>query len=293
MARDYTKYKFSSWKKGVGKSRMVFKVVEDYTRTMNMNYEELKKQWWDNIQGGKGIIRMVSEIDAKNERNYYMKEPVTLSDGTNIVVCNQWGKENFSNFILQAGLLNYEIIADVNDSDSSENDTSAKAETQSSEEVVIEKSESSTAAVSSGWSVMQPDWGMPHALAYLIRHVMVVDGSVEEGELNWMQKAFEEYDKYKIDVRGAWDEVDEAAQLYATIGMNDMVVVNSIKYLNEKLNGDMKSWLINTLMQITAQDDLISKDEYATLMIIAKEFFPGEEGYIKHTFDKAGMKIEE
>ena len=36
----------------------------------------------------------------------------------------------------------------------------------------------------------------------------------------------------------------------------------------------MKSWLINTLMQITAQDDLISKDEYAMLMIIAKEFFP-------------------
>ena len=141
MARDYTKYKFSSWKKGVGKSRMVFKVVEHYARTMNMNYEELKEQWWDNIQGGKGIIRMVSEIDAKNERNYYMKEPVTLSDGTNIVVCNQWGKENFSNFILQAGLLNYEIIADVNDSDSSENDTSAKAETQSSEEVVIEKSD--------------------------------------------------------------------------------------------------------------------------------------------------------
>jgi len=293
MARDYTKYKFSSWKKGVGKSRMVFKVVEHYARTMNMNYKELKEQWWDNIQGGKGIIRMVSEIDAKNERNYYMKEPVTLSDGTNIVVCNQWGKENFSNFILHAGLLNYEIIADVNDCDSSENDTSAKAETQSSEEVVIEKSESSTAAVSSGWSVMQPDWGMPHALAYLIRHVMVVDVSVEEGELNWMQKAFEEYDKYKIDVRGAWDEVDEAAQLYATIGMNDMVVVNSIKYLNEKLNGDMKSWLINTLMQITAQDDLISKDEYATLMIIAKEFFPGEEGYIKHTFDKAEIKIEE
>ncbi|MDA9776039.1 hypothetical protein N9B59_02440, partial [Flavobacteriales bacterium] len=275
MARDYTKYSIKGKTQGLGKARLVQKVVEDYASTMNMSYEKLKEQWWDDIQGGKGIIRMVSEIDAKNERNYYMKEPVTLSDGTNIVVCNQWGKENFSNFILQAGLLNYEIIADVNDSDSSENDTSAKAETQSSEEVVIEKSESSTAAVSSGWSVMQPDWGMPHALAYLIRHVMVVDGSVEEGELNWMQKAFEEYDKYKIDVRGAWDEVDEAAQLYATIGMNDMVVVNSIKYLNEKLNGDMKSWLINTLMQITAQDDLISKDEYATLMIIAKEFFPG------------------
>jgi hypothetical protein len=45
---------------------MVFKVVEHYALTMNMNYKELKKQWWDNIQGGKGIIRMVSEIDVKN-----------------------------------------------------------------------------------------------------------------------------------------------------------------------------------------------------------------------------------
>ena len=139
MAKDYTKYKFSGWKKGIGKSRMVFKVVEHYARTMNMNYEELKEQWWDDLQGGKGIIRKLSEIDAKNERNYYMKEPVTLSDGTNIVVCNQWGKENFSNFLLHAGMLNYEIITVLNDSVSSENDTSAEVESQSSEEVVKRK----------------------------------------------------------------------------------------------------------------------------------------------------------
>ena len=80
MARDYTKYKFSGWKKGIGKARMVQKVVEDYAVSMNMNYEELKEQWWDNIQGGNGIIRMVSEIDAKNERNYYSFKLSTTLD---------------------------------------------------------------------------------------------------------------------------------------------------------------------------------------------------------------------
>jgi len=113
MAKDFTKYKFEDWEKGIAKSRMVQKVVEHYASAMDMNYEELKEQWWDDIQGGKGIIRKVSEIDSKNERNYYINAPITLKDGTKIAVCNQWGKENFSNFILHAGLLNYKIIADV------------------------------------------------------------------------------------------------------------------------------------------------------------------------------------
>ena len=105
MAKDYTKYKFEDWKKGIAKSRMVQKVVEHYASTMDMNYEELKEQWWDDLQGGKGVCKALSEIDAKNERNYYVKEPITLTDGTKIAVCNQWGKENLSNFLLHAGTL--------------------------------------------------------------------------------------------------------------------------------------------------------------------------------------------
>jgi len=31
--------------------------LEHYVSSMDMNYEELKEQWWDDIQGGKGIIR--------------------------------------------------------------------------------------------------------------------------------------------------------------------------------------------------------------------------------------------
>jgi len=57
MAKDYTKFKFENWEKGIAKSRMVQKVLEHYVSSMDMNYEELKEQWWDDIQGGKGIIR--------------------------------------------------------------------------------------------------------------------------------------------------------------------------------------------------------------------------------------------
>jgi hypothetical protein len=46
-------------------------------------------------------------------------------------------------------------------------------------------------------------------------------------------------------------------------------------------------------MQIAAQDDLISTDEFVTLKIVANTFFPGQEGLVKDTFDRAGIKIQE
>ena len=51
----------------------------------------------------KGIVKTLSKS------NYHINTPITLSDGTKIVVCNQWGQENLSNFILHAELLGFEI----------------------------------------------------------------------------------------------------------------------------------------------------------------------------------------
>jgi uncharacterized tellurite resistance protein B-like protein len=275
MAKDFTKYSVEGIDKGLGKARLVQKVVEHYVSQMDMNFEELKEQWWDNIQGGKGIIRMIADIDASNERNYYIDAPIKLKDGTKIAVCNQWGKENFSNFILHAGLLGYVI----------------KAEGDQPEKIVTEDTTSSDN--NDSWTIFEPTWELPHAIAYLIRHMMVVDGNVEEGELNWMQAAFKEYEKYGIDVYNAWDEVDDNAQIYETMGLNDKLVVDSINYINLKLDDEQKSWLINGLMQIAAQDDLISTDEFVTLKIVANTFFPGQEGLVKDTFDRAGITIQE
>jgi hypothetical protein len=47
-------------------------------------------------------------------------------------------------------------------------------------------------------------------------------------------------------------------------------------------------------MQICAQDNLISSDEYVTLLLIAKNLYPGGAAYpIKNILEKAGLEIEE
>ena len=283
MAKDYTKYKFEDWKKGIAKSRMVQKVVEHYASTMDMNYEELKEQWWDDIQGGKGIIRKVSEIDSKNERNYYINAPITLKDGTKIAVCNQWGKENFSNFILHAGLLNYKIIADVAD----ENEVSDEELTQEKVSTVEEKLAIQETVEGS------INWKLPHALAFVIRHTMLADGEVIEGELNWMHVAFDEYDEQGIAVRDVWDDVDSQSQIFWKMGKHNALLVNSINFLADHLDNSQKSRLIEILIQICAQDNLIAKNEYVTLLLVANNIYDGAAYPIRQVLDNAGLTIEE
>ena len=112
MARDYTKYAVKD-SQGViatelGKGRLVETVITNFVeRFRDPSYDFLKDHWPDNVQGGKGVIRLISKIDSKNERNYYMDSPLTLNDGSKIVVCNQWGAGNFPNFIKHAMKLDY------------------------------------------------------------------------------------------------------------------------------------------------------------------------------------------
>jgi len=160
------------------------------------------------------------------------------------------------------------------------------------EEIAPDNSSSDNSIL--GWNLFNIDWHLPHALAYLIRHVMISDGEVIEGELNWMQVAFEEYDEQGIEVRDVWDDVDNAAQMYWNIGTYDMLVPNSINFINDNFDVDQKSRLIQILMQICAQDNIIKKQEYVALILIAKTFFPGQEHEgVTKVFKEAGIKIEE
>lgn len=277
MAKDFTKYSIEGISQGLGKSRLVQKIIEDYINKNNLNYDDLQTVWFDELQGGKGVIKKLSDIDAQNERNYYTDSPITLSDETKIAVCNQWGKDNLSNFILHAGLIGYLIKAESG---------------EAKPEISIDNSSSDNSIL--GWNLFNIDWHLPHALAYLIRHVMISDGEVIEGELNWMQVAFEEYDEQGIKVRDVWDDVDNAAQMYWNIGMYDMLVPNSINFINDNFDFDQKSRLIQILMQICAQDNIIKKQEYVALMLIAKIFFPGQEHEgVTNVFKDAGITIEE
>jgi hypothetical protein len=61
------------------------------------------------LQGGSGVVKLLSEIDSNNERNYYTDSPIRLLNGDSIAVCNQWGKGNISDFIIQANRMGYVI----------------------------------------------------------------------------------------------------------------------------------------------------------------------------------------
>lgn len=138
-------------------------------------------------------------------------------------------------------------------------------------------------------------WKTPHALAYVIRHTMLADGEVIEGELNWMQVAFDEYDEQGIEVQDVWDDVDEEAQTlkFRMGAYANYIFNNCILYLNDKLEESQKARLVQILMQICAQDNVIKNDEYVTLILIAKTFFPGQEHEgVTNVLKNAGITIE-
>lgn len=88
MAKDYTKYNVEGVGSNLNKARLVQKIVEHHASSFEGTYQAFLETWFDDLQGGKGVCKALSDIDAKNERNYYVKEPISLSDGTKIAVCN-------------------------------------------------------------------------------------------------------------------------------------------------------------------------------------------------------------
>jgi len=302
MAKDLTKYSVAGIANGLGKARLVQKVVEDYSAKMKMSFSDLQEVWFDDLQGGNGVVRKLSDIDDKKKIRYYVDSPITLSDNSKIAICNQWGKHNLPNFILHAGLLGYEIVPEsdaIEAAKKEQEESSRKADIdtqiekmseEQSDEILAELEEEEAVPGSPGYA-----WKTPHALAYIIRHTILADGEVIEGELNWMQVAFDEYDEQGIEVRDVWDDVDEEAQSlkFKLEPYANYIFNNCILYLNDKLEGSQKSRLIQILMQICAQDNLISKEEYVTLILIARAFFPGQEHEgVTAVLERAGIQID-
>jgi uncharacterized tellurite resistance protein B-like protein len=212
--------------------------------------------------------------DVSNERYYFMEDVLVAEDGKKYVVCNQWGSSNFNAFMQYAAKMGYPI---ENNSEigNPTTDIGSTNETQT----VQDSPENA--------------WTTPHALAFVIRHTMLADGEVIEGELNWMQVAFEEYDEQEIEVRDVWDDVDDQAQLLMLSGNYQPILINCLSYLDAQLDNDQKSRLIQILMQICVQDNLVTKHEYASLLLIAKLLYSAGAAYpIKNVLDKAGIQIE-
>jgi hypothetical protein len=88
-----------------GQGRLVMAVINHIVEQHNCDYKTLTEYFPDRLQGSLGVVARLSDI--RDHSRYFMKEDeiVTLSDGEQVAVCNQWGmgaSPNTPQFIEQA-----------------------------------------------------------------------------------------------------------------------------------------------------------------------------------------------
>jgi hypothetical protein len=108
MAKDYTKYAIEGVAENLGKSKLALAIIEDYVSKNKVDFAVLNAAFPDECQGGiHGVFR--KKVDVKDPKRYYMDRPISLIDGTEIVVTNQWGIDNIPGLIDRASKLGYKI----------------------------------------------------------------------------------------------------------------------------------------------------------------------------------------
>jgi hypothetical protein len=90
----------------------VLEIVNKYVREHSaIAFKELQTVFFDKLQGSFGVVRKRNVIEEQKQIRYFCKknDVITLDDGTEVVVSNQWGKDNIKSFIVFAKSLGYEI----------------------------------------------------------------------------------------------------------------------------------------------------------------------------------------
>jgi hypothetical protein len=112
MAKDYSKYAIEGVVENFGKSKLALAIIEDYVSKNQVDFAVLNAAFPDECQGGiHGVFR--KKVDVKDAKRYYMDKPISLVDGTEIVVTNQWGIDNIPGLINRANALGY-VVNKVN-----------------------------------------------------------------------------------------------------------------------------------------------------------------------------------
>lgn len=259
MGRDYTKYSVDN-ETFVGKGKLARLVIEQWINANgHRTLAQLQEIFKDEVQGS-NFLRSKEDVENNYDRKRFDPTEVPCADKV-VLVSNQWGSHNINALLKLCEEINVEVY---NDSDAVDSETSSEASVQN-EDVVEE--DSVYGLVNSK---------LPEALACIIRHIIIADGSVIEDELNWMQVAFQEFGDANIDVYGAWDAVDSHTKFYSNIpGLYELALNSSVDYLSKHLPEDLRLRLIQILMQIAAQDDTIHPVEHQWILKVAEAFYPG------------------
>jgi hypothetical protein len=108
--RDKTKYIIDG--RTCLKNRLVLEVVKKYvSEHSEITFDRLRDVFYDKLQGSFGVVRMKSDIEQQKQIRYFYKDEdtITLDDGAEVVVSNQWGKDNIKAFVVLAKSFGYEI----------------------------------------------------------------------------------------------------------------------------------------------------------------------------------------
>ena len=109
--RDKTKFMYNG--KVYPKNRLVLAIITDYAKNTNPTFDVLCKTFDKSLQGSLNVVETfdnASKISDASKR-YFMKQEdiINLSDGTNVVICTQWGIFNINRFVKVAQSLGYKI----------------------------------------------------------------------------------------------------------------------------------------------------------------------------------------
>ena len=107
MGRDYTKYNVSGLGENLNKRQLVFEIVKDYVEKKKPSFDELTAVFKDEIQGSKGFIKKAAKV--KDVKRFNTKMPLKIKFGVEVLVSNQWGKENLADFIEHVKGLGYAV----------------------------------------------------------------------------------------------------------------------------------------------------------------------------------------
>ncbi|MGK0389274.1 MAG: hypothetical protein ACI94Y_002014, partial [Maribacter sp.] len=118
MARDYTKYTVEGLGEKLNKRQLVFTIVKDWASKNKPSLEDIQATFPEETQGSKGFIVKKSEV--KDDKRFNMDEPLSIKNGTQVVVSNQWGTKNIAAFLGLAEKLGYNVTAVGNESNSEE-----------------------------------------------------------------------------------------------------------------------------------------------------------------------------
>jgi len=109
MARDYTKYTVEGLGENLNKRQLVFAIVKDWVSKNKPSLEEILASFPEKTQGSKGFILKKSEV--KDPKRFNMQEPLSIKNGTKVLVSNQWGTKNITSFLILAKRLGYSVTA--------------------------------------------------------------------------------------------------------------------------------------------------------------------------------------